>query len=73
MSECDCDFRDAIYEAAKWLPRADVNHEWGVWVVESRPDGQAVPWIVCAGPDARLLCDMLAELQATGWKQETEE
>ena len=73
MSNYDQHSHDAIYSAAKWLPRADVYHEWGVWIVAARPDGQATSRVICACPDPRLLCEMLAALQAMKWKQEEEE
>jgi hypothetical protein len=73
MSNYDWDSHNAIYKAAKWLPRVDVYHEWDTWRVMSRPDGQALSRLVCASPDPRLLCEMFAALQAMGWKQEEEE
>ena len=75
MSDYDWDSHNAIYDMAKWLPRARVYRSTVAWCVESRLDGQAMPFLVCAGPDPRLLCDMLAALrdQALGWKQGVEE
>jgi hypothetical protein len=73
MSKYDWDSHNAIRDAAKWLPRADVFWSLRAWHVESRPDGQAMPSLVCAGPDARLLCEMLAALESSGWKHEEEE
>jgi len=73
MSKYDWDSHNAIYEAAKWLPSADVHRNWGTWCVLSRPDGQAMPSLVCACPDPRLLCEMLAALESSGWEQGVEE
>ena len=73
MSDYDWDSHNTIYQAAKWLPEADVHrNSWGTWFVLSRPDGNAMPSLVCAGPDTRLLCEMLTALREMGWEREEE-